>query len=127
MYYCFNNHLSVQRSSPVVETSAGVPLISVRPFAVPKWSAWLVSKESPRLSGSTYLTAPLPSSPYTQHTKNTPVTKNLCSQYSTKTKQTCRSACTWSSGDCNWWPVSRHESLDNTLRPDLFELRTTRK
>jgi hypothetical protein len=32
-----------------VETSAAVPLISMRPFAVPKWSAWLLSK-SPRVS-----------------------------------------------------------------------------
>ena len=35
-----------------METSVGVPLISMRPFAAAKWSAWLVSKESPRLSGS---------------------------------------------------------------------------
>ena len=35
-----------------METSAAEPLISIRPFAVTKWSAWLVSKESPRLSGS---------------------------------------------------------------------------
>jgi len=39
-------------SCPVVETSAGEPLISKRPFAVAKWSAWLVSKESPFLWGS---------------------------------------------------------------------------
>jgi len=45
----FNNHLNVQGSSVVVETSAGVPLISVRSFAAAKWSAWLVSKESPSL------------------------------------------------------------------------------
>ena len=30
-----------------METSAGEPLISTRPFAVTKQSAWLVSKESP--------------------------------------------------------------------------------
>ena len=35
-----------------METSAGEPVISMRPFAVTKCSAWLVSKESPRLSGS---------------------------------------------------------------------------
>lgn len=48
-----------------METNAGEPLISTRPFAVTKWSSWLVSKESPCLSGSkpnytnsaTYLTA----------------------------------------------------------------------
>jgi len=66
-----------------VETSAGVPLISMRPFAAAKWLAWLVSKESPRFEGSlpsytksaTYLTAPLPSSPYREHTTNTRVTQ----------------------------------------------------
>ena len=35
-----------------MESSAGEPLISMRPFAVTKWSAWLMSKESPCLSGS---------------------------------------------------------------------------
>jgi len=34
----------------VVETSAAEPLISTRLFAVTKWSAWLVSKESPPVS-----------------------------------------------------------------------------
>ena len=63
IYYWFNNHLNVQGSSPVVETSAGVPLISMRLFAAAKWSAWLVSKESPCLSpnytkSATNLTAP---------------------------------------------------------------------
>jgi hypothetical protein len=66
-------------SCPFVETSAGEPLISKRPFAVAKWSAWLVSKESP------FSEAPCPvilkstisyptlllSSPYRRHTKNT--------------------------------------------------------
>ena len=105
-----------------METSAGILLISVRPFAAVKWSAWLVSNESSLLSGSlpsytksaTYLTAPLPSSPYREHIKNTWVTKTLCFQYCKKTKQTCRNACTWSSGEYNWWPVSRHEPLDTT-------------
>ena len=41
--------------------------------------------------------------------KNTRVTKTHCSQYCKKTKQTCRNVCTWSSGEYNWWPVSRHE------------------
>ena len=70
-------------SSPIVETSAGVPLISMRPFAAANWSAWLVSKESPCFTGSlpsytksaTCLTAPLPLSPYREHTKNTRVTQ----------------------------------------------------
>ena len=39
-------------SSPVVKMSTGEPLISKRPFAVAKWSPWLVSKESPLLCGS---------------------------------------------------------------------------
>jgi hypothetical protein len=34
-------------SCPVVEINAGELLISKRPFAVAKWSAWLVLKESP--------------------------------------------------------------------------------
>jgi len=49
-----------------VETSAGIPLTSMRSFAAAKWSAWLVLRESSLLSGSllsytqsaTYLTAP---------------------------------------------------------------------
>jgi len=53
------------------------------PFAAAKWSAWLVLKESPRFTSSlpsyiksaTYLTAPLPASPYREHTKNTQVTQ----------------------------------------------------
>ena len=105
-----------------MEMSAGVPLISMRPFAAAKWSAWLVSKESPLFSGSLLvilnplhiLPHPLPSSLYRGHTKNTRVTKTLFFQYCKKTKQTCRNACTWSSGECNWWPVSRHEPLDTT-------------
>ena len=111
-------------SSPIVETSAAVLLISMRPFAAAKWSAWLVSKESPRFTGSlpsytksaTYLTAPLPSSPYREHTKNIRL-HNPLFRYCKKTKQTCRNACRWSSGECNWWPVSRHESLDTTPPP----------
>ena len=60
-----------------METSAGVPLISMRPFAAAKWSAWLVLKGSlPSYTKSvTYLTAPLPSSPYKEHTKYTWVTQ----------------------------------------------------
>ena len=117
-----NNHLNVQVSSPIVETSAEVPLISMRPFAAAKWSAWLVSKEPPRFTGSlpsynksaTCLTAPLPSSPYREHTKNTRL-HNPLFRYCKMTKQTCRNACSWSSGECNWWPVSRHEPLDTTI------------
>jgi len=49
-----------------VEASAGVPVISMRPFAAAKWLAWLVLKDSPLLSSTlpsytksaTYLTAP---------------------------------------------------------------------
>ena len=41
--------LVVQFNNPVVETSAGEPLISMRPFAVTKCSAWLLSKEPLRL------------------------------------------------------------------------------
>jgi len=106
-----------------METSAGVPLISMRPFAAAKWLAWLVSKESPRFTGSlpsytksaTYLTASLPSFPYREHTKNTLGYTTLCSRYCKTTKQTCRNAGSWSSGECNWWPVSRHEPLDTRV------------
>ena len=113
----------VQWNSPVVETSAGEPLISTRPFAVMKWSAWLVSKKSPLLWDANprytkiyynVLPHPVPSSPYRQHTKNTKFTKTLCSQYCGKTKRTCRNVCIWSSGGYNGWPVSRHEPLDTT-------------
>jgi len=81
----------------------------------------------PRLSGCkpsyteicyTILPHPLPSSPYRQHTKNTRFTKPLFSQYYGKTKETCRNVCIWSSGECNGWPVSRHEPLDTT--PSTF-------
>jgi len=123
IYQWFNNHLNVQGSSPVVETSAGVPLISMRPFVVPKWPAWLVSKESqvsqassPVIQKSATISypKPLPSSPYREQIKITRVTKTPCSQYFGKTKQTCRNVCIWWSGVCNWWPVSRHEPLDTT-------------
>ena len=66
------------------------------------------------LQSATYLTAPLPSSPYREHTENTRVIETLCFQYCKKTKQMCRNACTWSSGECNWWPVSCYEPLDTT-------------
>ena len=48
----FNSHYAVQWNNPVVKTSAWGPLISMRPFAGGKCSAWLVSKECPRLWGS---------------------------------------------------------------------------
>ena len=78
-----------------METSTGVPLISMRPFPAAEWSAWLVSKVPHRLSVSlhsytksaTYLTAP-PAVVFLQRAhKYTPVTKTLCSQYCTKTKK----------------------------------------
>ena len=49
------------------------------------------------------------------HVKNTIFTKTLCSQYCGKTRQTCRNACIWSSGEWNGWPVSRHKPLDTTI------------
>ena len=78
-----------------METSAGIPQTFIRPFVAAKWSAWLVSKESPLLSGSllsytqsaTYLTAPLPSSPYREHTKNTRVTETFCFQDQTNVQE----------------------------------------
>ena len=61
-----------------METSAGEPLISMRPFAVTKCSAWLVSNESPVSHASSPVilksaTVSHPTllslSPYKQHTK----------------------------------------------------------
>ena len=114
-----------------METSAGEPLISTRPSAVTKWSAWLVSKESPpRLSGSkhSYTESCCNILPHpcrclltgsTQKTLKS--TKTLCSQYCWETTQTCRNAaCIWSSGECNGWPVSRHEPLDTTKLVTIF-------
>jgi hypothetical protein len=49
-------------------------------------------------------------SPHRQRTKNTRFTKNVCSHYYGKSKQTCRNV-KW---ECNWWPVSGHEPLDAT-------------
>jgi hypothetical protein len=77
----------------------------------------------PRLSGSkpsytkifyNILPHPLPSSPYREHTKNTRFTKTLCFHYYGKTKQMCSNVCIWSSGECDGWPVNRHEPLDTT-------------
>ena len=106
-----------------METSAGEPLISIRPYAVTKWLVWLVSKESRCVSGSlpsytkpaTYLTAP-PAvlSLQREEKKNTRVTKPLGSQYCGKTKQTCRNVCKWSSGEANGWPMSHHEPQNIT-------------
>jgi len=55
--------------------------------------------------------------PHIEHTKTTWVTETFCFQHCKKTKQTCRNACTWSSGECNWWSVSHHEPLDITPPP----------
>jgi len=112
-----------------VEKSSGDPLISTRPFAVTKWSAWLVSKVSPCLSGSkpSYTKSATIScrTPcrllLTDIQKNTRFTKTLCSQYCGKTKQTCRNACLWSSGECNGRPVSPHEPLDTTVPWPRYE------
>ena len=61
-----------------METSARERQISTQPFAVTKCSAWLVSNESPQISGSkssyteicyNIIPHPLSSSPYRQHTK----------------------------------------------------------
>jgi len=90
---------TVQGSSPVVETSAGVPLIAMRLFAAEKWSAWLVSKGPPPVSQAPwqvtlnliqYLTASLPLSPFREHTTNTRFTDTLCSRYCGKIKKRAR-------------------------------------
>ena len=54
---------------------------SIRPFATAQWSASGLERISLRsgflpsyIQSATYLTAPLPSSPYRQHTRTTQVT-----------------------------------------------------
>ena len=102
-----------------METSAGEPLISTRPFAVTKCSAWLMSNESPIYQApspvilkSATVSHPtlLSSSPYNPAHKNTRVTDTLSSQYYWETKQAC-----------NGWPVSRHEPLDITCLTSFYE------
>ena len=108
-----------------METSAGVPLISTRPFAVTKWSAWLVSKESPVSQAPSPVILKSATISYrtpcrrlgTDSIQKTPTfTKNLYSQYYGKSKQTCRNV-KWG---CNGWPVSCHEPLD-TMPPPFRE------
>jgi len=79
-----------------VKTIAGEPLISTKPFAVTKCSAWLVSNEfpvsqapSPVILKSATVSLPtlLSSSPYNPVHKNTKVTDTLCSQYCGENKQ----------------------------------------
>jgi hypothetical protein len=109
-----------------VETSAGKSLISTRPFAATKWSAWLVLKESPRLSGSKHSYTESATISYctpcrlllTDSTQKTPgLQKPSVPNIMRRRKQTCRNACIWSGGECNGWPVSRHEPLDTTPPP----------
>ena len=105
-----------------METSPGIPLTdpSLLRSGQPGWS-----RTKPFLRGSlpsstqsaTYLTAPLPSSPYREYTRTTRVTETFCSHRCKNTKPTSRNARTWSSGECNWWPVSHHKPLDTTPPP----------
>ena len=102
-----------------METVAGEPLISVRPFAVTKWSAWPVSKESrisetpsPVTLKSVTVSHPtiLSSSPYNPAHKKTlglgtPCVPNIMGR---------QKRAGMSSGECNGWPVSHHEPLDAT-------------
>jgi hypothetical protein len=105
-----------------VETSVGEPLISMRPFAIRKWSDWLVSNEFPCLPSS------LPS--YTKAatisyrapsrrllTDSTQKTLGLQKPYvpnivGRQNVQECLHMVKWG---VNGWPVSRHEHLDATL------------
>ena len=107
----------------MVETITGELLISTRPYAVTKWSAWLVSKESPISQAPSPITLKsatlysklvshptlLLSSPYNP-AHNTRVTDTLCSQYYGQTEQRAG----MSSGECNKWPVGRHKPQDAT-------------
>jgi hypothetical protein len=103
-----------------VQTCAGDTLISTWPFASTKCSAWLVSKESPRVSGfkagytkSATASHPtlLSSSPYSlSHKKAQGLKMPLFPTLKTKTYvQECLHIClpVRSSGVCNMWPVSR--------------------
>jgi hypothetical protein len=49
-----------------------------------------------------------------QHTK-TPELQNPLFPILCEDKQTCRNVCIWSNGECNGWPVRRHEPLDITI------------
>jgi len=101
-----------------VEMSAGEPLISMRPFVLlrsgrPGWCRKIPPfSQAPCpviLNLLHILLHTLPSSPYRENTKNTRVTKILCSQYCGKTKQTWRNVRIRSSWECNMWPVSHHD------------------
>jgi len=94
----------------------------MRPFAVTKWSAWLVSKESPCLSGckpsytkSATVSCLTPCSRLlTDSTQKTlglqkPSVPNEMGRWN---KQRCRNVSMWSSGECN----GVHEPLDTTNR-----------
>ena len=103
--------------------SAGEQLISTRPFAVRKCSAWLMSNESPVSQAPNPLILKSATISYgtpcrrllTDSTKKHYIYKHICSQYYGKSKQPCRNVCIWSRGECNGWPVSRHEPLDTTV------------
>jgi hypothetical protein len=94
---------------------------STRSFAVTKCSAWLVSNESPRLSGSIHCYTEsatvvhpilLSPSPYKPAHKNPRVTKhsvpNIIGSLNKRAGM--------SSGVCNGRPVSHHELLDTTIQ-----------
>jgi len=74
------------------------------------------------IQSAPYLTSPLPSSPYRQHTRTTHVTETFHSHRCKHTKPTSIKACTWSSGEYNWWPVSRREPLDTTTVTRIIAL-----
>jgi len=83
----------------------------------------LLSRSLPSYTQSaTYLTAPLLSSPYREHTRTTRAAETFHSHCCKNIKPTSRNSCTWSSGACNWLPVSRHEPLDTTK--DAFSVST---
>ena len=86
----FNNHYVVQCCNAVVQTSAAEPLNYIRPFAVARCPAWLLSKESHRLWVSktrhtkmfyTILPHPLVTLSLQSSTQKHKGSKELCSQY----------------------------------------------
>ena len=110
-----------------METSAGEPLISIRPFTVTKWLAWLVSKESPLFLG--FLPSYTKSATISYHTScrrlltdniqkmtlglQRPSVPKIVGRQNTR----AGNVCTWSSGECNMCLLSCQQPLDTTHWP----------
>ena len=108
-----------------METSAGEPIISMRPFAVTKCSAWLVSKDYPRLLGSlpSYIKSATISfrtpslHPLRENTKKHSGYESPLFPISWEDKTDVEECLHMVKLECNVCPVSRHEPLDTTPPP----------